>query len=374
MGTAQSLLSSQNFIAAILLVGVVASVWYKHGSQQQHLVDTGVMAKSVLGKKGKKRKPAAGKDASSSGLLDASTKSDGRSASPDIASLSEHTIPGGIPESGADVSPSKLVKEKRKKGKKSAAVSANSGENLEAAAGPSQTPTPQPADRRKPTRGTQEEAWTRVEARRKTSGQHTTSDAGITTTTSMEEEGSTSALDKSEEGSSAKLPKTFVEKMLPKGRKTAVDDMLETSHYPEVSRVMRITPGPGEKPATGFSWGDYEDVEEVRGADADGEDDGGWGIVKSRGRAKHPQSSLPQTPPTKAPDTMTKKQRQRAEKQAAAKLSKQEADAARLATFAKHKREKEQTEIAEMYKRQGKKVSGGMTSSVDSMGHLVWDA
>lgn len=71
---------------------------------------------------------------------------------------------------------------------------------------------------------------------------------------------------------------------------------------------------------------------------------------------------------------MTKKQRQRAEKQAAAKLAKQEADAARLATLAKHKREKEQTEIAEMYKRQGKKVSGGMTNSVDSMGHLVWDA
>lgn len=224
MGTAQSLLSPQNFIAAILLVGVVASVLYKHGSQQQHL-DTGVMAKSVSGKKSKKRKPAGGKDASSSGLLDASTKSDGRSASPDLASLSEHTIPGGIPESGADVPPSKLVKEKKKKGKKSAAVSANSGENIESAAGPSKTPTPQPADRRKPTRATQEEAWTRVEARRKTSGQHTTtSDAGITTATSMEEEGSTSAIDKSEEGSSAKLPKTFVEKMLPKGRKTAVDE------------------------------------------------------------------------------------------------------------------------------------------------------
>lgn len=78
---------------------------------------------------------------------------------------------------------------------------------------------------------------------------------------------------------------------------------------PTVSRVMRITPGLDEKPAKGFSWADYEDVdveglnlglgessgggslegdEGVRGGeDADGEDDeeGGW-VVKNTKKAR----------------------------------------------------------------------------------------
>lgn len=63
--------------------------------------------------------------------------------------------------------------------------------------------------------------------------------------------------------------------------------MLEAPDYPSVARVMRIQPGPNDRPATGFSWGDYEDVDDSRGTadDADGEDDGGWGVVKSRARS-----------------------------------------------------------------------------------------
>lgn len=61
--------------------------------------------------------------------------------------------------------------------------------------------------------------------------------------------------------------------------------MLEVPHYPELSRVIRVAPAANEKPAPGFSWQDYEDVEDLKGADADGEDDGGWGVVKSRGKA-----------------------------------------------------------------------------------------
>ena len=54
--------------------------------------------------------------------------------------------------------------------------------------------------------------------------------------------------------------------------------MLETPDYPTVARVMRIQPGPNDKPAVGFSWGDYEDVDSKGTAnDADGEDDGGIG-------------------------------------------------------------------------------------------------
>jgi hypothetical protein len=57
--------------------------------------------------------------------------------------------------------------------------------------------------------------------------------------------------------------------------------MLETPDYPTISRVMRVAPTPGEKPAEGFSWGDYEDVR--NDGDVDREDDGGgWSSVKSK--------------------------------------------------------------------------------------------
>jgi hypothetical protein len=51
--------------------------------------------------------------------------------------------------------------------------------------------------------------------------------------------------------------------------------MLPDHNQTKLSRVMRVQPLPDEKPAPGFSWRDYEDV------DADGEDDG-WGVVKSK--------------------------------------------------------------------------------------------
>ena len=54
--------------------------------------------------------------------------------------------------------------------------------------------------------------------------------------------------------------------------------MLEISDYPNLARVIRVHTLPNEKPATGFSWGDYEDVGEH---DADGEDDG-WGVVTNK--------------------------------------------------------------------------------------------
>lgn len=61
--------------------------------------------------------------------------------------------------------------------------------------------------------------------------------------------------------------------------------MLETPDVPPIARVMRVAPRPGEQPAAGFSWGDYEDVDESRvtADDADGEDEGGW-IVKGSNR------------------------------------------------------------------------------------------
>ena len=51
--------------------------------------------------------------------------------------------------------------------------------------------------------------------------------------------------------------------------------MLKTPDYPSLARVL---PLPNETPATGFSWGDYEDV---GGNDADDEGDG-LGIVRRK--------------------------------------------------------------------------------------------
>ena len=108
--------------------------------------------------------------------------------------------------------------------------------------------------------------------------------------------------------------------------------MLETPDVPPIARVMRVAPRPGEQPAAGFSWGDYEDVDESRvtADDADSEDEGGW-IVKGSNRrpsmcSRHiasqlccanthstraePKASSSQIAPQTAPETMTKKKRQ----------------------------------------------------------------
>lgn len=60
--------------------------------------------------------------------------------------------------------------------------------------------------------------------------------------------------------------------------------MLEEPDQPLVAEVSRVQPVSGERPAPGFSWADYEDVQVAAAEDADGEDDGGWGVVKSRSR------------------------------------------------------------------------------------------
>lgn len=162
--------------------------------------------------------------------------------------------------------------------------------------------------------------------------------------------------------------------------------MLETPDYPSVARVMRIRPGPGDQPAAGFSWGDYEDVDDSQKTadDADGEDDGGWGVVKSKGRSSTLLTCIrslstdnvsevhkPATTPT-APEALTKKQRQNAAKKEAQKAAKAEAEAERQARLAQHKRELERAKIAEQYHKPTKGMSGGMTAYVDENGKLVW--
>ncbi|KAF8633195.1 hypothetical protein AX15_001465 [Amanita polypyramis BW_CC] len=183
--------------------------------------------------------------------------------------------------------------------------------------------------------------------------------------------------------------KTLAERILPKPRKTGVEDMLETPDHPTLTRVVRVRPLPGEKPPTGFSWADYEDVhiDEGAGHDADGEDDG-WGVVRSRRSRsdRAPSSTVTGTGGTdaggggtsqsgKAPGTATtKKQRQHAKKREATKTAKAEAETQRLATLAKHKQQLENMRIMEQIsKKTGKTASGGMTASVDDNGNLVWE-
>ncbi|KAM5544227.1 hypothetical protein V8D89_001887 [Ganoderma adspersum] len=169
--------------------------------------------------------------------------------------------------------------------------------------------------------------------------------------------------------------RTLAEKLLPKPRKTGVEDLLEQPDYPELSRVMRIKPREDQQPAAGFSWADYEDVDSRGNAnDADGEDDGGWGVVKSRGRQRANNAPSAASAPTmqKSSESLTKKQRQHAAKREAQKSAKADAEQERLATLAKHKRELEQARMAEQTKATKKTASGGMSAYVDENGKLVW--
>ncbi|KIL56890.1 hypothetical protein M378DRAFT_16664 [Amanita muscaria Koide BX008] len=175
----------------------------------------------------------------------------------------------------------------------------------------------------------------------------------------------------------------LAERLLPKPRKTGVEDMLETPDHPSLARVMRVRPMSGEKPASGFSWADYEDVhvDEGAGHDADGEDDG-WGVVRSR-KSKSDRLPASAEANTAAPKSqvekvssgaMSKKQRQNAKKREAAKTAKADAEAQRISTLAKHKQQFEKDRTMEQISTTvGKAPSGGMKASVDSNGKLVWD-
>ncbi|KIM88394.1 hypothetical protein PILCRDRAFT_814293 [Piloderma croceum F 1598] len=247
-------------------------------------------------------------------------------------------------------------------------------------------------------------SWTRVESHNRKAQQAAGDQLqpSLSVTTETETGESSPVTERTDEDKDVVPPRssnenrrTLAEKLLPKPRKTAVDDMLETPDYPAISRVMRVQPRPDEKPASGFSWGDYEDVGVDREAAGDNENDGdgegegedndGWGVVKGRGRSKPNQnsssqfqSSSQQKPPSSSTSSeQTKRQRQNAAKREAQKAAKASAEADRLATLAKHKRELERTKMLEQFASggggKGGKTSGGMKASVDGNGKLVWD-
>lgn len=398
MGVAQSVIS-EAAVTAVVVAGA-AAVAYGYARQNappssQALPSSTTEPSSNPGGKKKKKKQGDALTPATQPPTDASP----------VVIPFPAVVPGSFdaPSDARDTSPpasTKAGKPKKKKGKKAGA--AGSG-----------TPRSQPADAMSESSATApespvsapvrpaasksrksstpklppvdtDESWTRVESRRRPATSTlqptpaeaaTPSDAGVTTMSMTGNSSPVTERTDDELASRTEIPvenrRTLAERLLPRPRKTGVDDMLETSDYPTVARVMRIAPGPDEKPAAGFSWGDYEDVDDARvtADDADGEDDGGWGVVKSRGRPK--AEKTPVSAPT-APESLTKKQRQNAAKRDAQKAAKAEAEAERQARLAKHSREVERAKIAEQYAKSSKSVSGGMTAYVDENGKLVW--
>ena len=76
---------------------------------------------------------------------------------------------------------------------------------------------------------------------------------------------------------------------------------LETPDVLTLARVMRVQPRPDEQPVAGFTWADYEDVDDsnsrMTADDADGEDEGGWVVKNSRSRASQCFQSSHNSPP-----------------------------------------------------------------------------
>lgn len=76
--------------------------------------------------------------------------------------------------------------------------------------------------------------------------------------------------------------------------------------------------------------------------------------------------------PLKAPETLTKKQRQNAQKREQQKAAKLEAEAQRLATLAGHKRDLEKVRM-DGRASSSSKTGGGMRATVDERGKLIWE-
>ncbi|KAI0761849.1 hypothetical protein BD413DRAFT_588059 [Trametes elegans] len=392
MGSAQSIVSAA---AVVAIVSAIAYGFISPADPVAKAAPAGAQAPAVPSaahKKKQKKKKGAG------AVLD--TKED-VPAEPNVVSFPP-VVPGGfdVPAEEPAARAGAAKPKKKKKAKKAGSAVPQDAQSESSATAPesstarkprkSATPKPAPVD---------DEGWTKVEAKKKSlqasqgpgaqvasssaperPQEISTSDAGIATSVTGN---SSPVTERTEDESQSQLAdssvsdnkRTLAEKLLPKPRKTGVEDLLEEPDYPQLSRVMRIQPRADERPAAGFSWADYEDVDDSRATadDADGEDDGGWGVVQSRRPKPKQAGSTPGHTPTpqKAPETLTKKQRQHAARREAEKAAKADAEAERLATLAKHKRELDKLRLAEQTKS-STKVSGGMSATVDENGKLVW--
>ncbi|TRM56887.1 hypothetical protein BD626DRAFT_512761 [Schizophyllum amplum] len=396
MGVVQSQIPSEVVVAAVFAgaAGVGYSMLGGTKAEAPAQQTTDASSSATAPKKAKKKK--------SSAALASFTPATAKEplATPKVVDFPD-VIPGQFePEPQVAAAPQTSGKKKQKKNKKgkSAGSGADTADSRPNTPAPAPAPPPVvaaavPASAPKSKKGKKQQSkpdmsqsfaaidtdgeWTRVEARRGKAATGASPSEGA----NPSDTGAASSItgtdspvaERTEEESEEEAPKTLAEKLVPKAPKTGVADMLETPENPTLARVMRVTPRPDEKPASGFSWADYEDVQvEGGGNDADGEDDG-WGVVKSRSRSKVDRPSTPGSIAQKDSDTLSKRQRQNAKKREAEKASKADAEAERLATLAKHKRELEKTRMMEQYAKGKGKQSGGMTATVDEHGKLVWE-
>ncbi|KZT43206.1 hypothetical protein SISSUDRAFT_1030052 [Sistotremastrum suecicum HHB10207 ss-3] len=402
MGSSQSLLSAEGITSVAVVVGAVTL--YALSSSRAPSTSTAATNPKPA-QKSKKSKKSSSASASSS-VANLKTETSGIPGGSDVlekeAALGvSGTAPTvlAIPEIAA--SAAKPKKKKSKKAPSSAnasstpALSESDAPTPEAsgvlpAAGPSKSSKASAKKAAKQSSLAQslkpddDDAWTRVDRRKpsnivtqaKTAGSESANvvteneTTATTTASSPTRETSSIADDDFAKGSEqpAVKQKTLAEKLAPKVRKTAVDDMLETPNQPQLARVIRVKPGPDEKPIAGYSWDDYEDVANSSsrlggtlssasyGADATTDDDEGWGVVRRN-----------------ASETLTKKQRQNQAKREVEKEAKAAAEKERLERLAAHRRELEKVKIAEQYKSKPKQKGGGMTASVDESGKLVWE-
>ncbi|KZS94541.1 hypothetical protein SISNIDRAFT_453472, partial [Sistotremastrum niveocremeum HHB9708] len=421
MGSSQSLLSAEGITSVAVVVGAVTL--YALSSSRAPSTSTAATNPKPA-QKSKKFKKSSSASASSS-VANLKTETSGIPGGSDVlekeAALGvSGTAPTvlAIPEIAA--SAAKPKKKKSKKATSSAnasstpALSESDAPTPEAsgvlpAAGPSK---PSKASAKKAAKQSSlaqsskpddDDAWTRVDRRKpsnivtqvKTAGSESanvvTENETTATTTASSPTRETSSLADDDFAKDNEQPavkqKTLAEKLAPKVRKTAVDDMLETPNQPQLARVIRVKPGPDEKPIAGYSWDDYEDVANSSsrlggtlssasyGADATTDDDEGWGVVRRNGPARrqssHSASSSAPLRASSASETLTKKQRQNQAKREVEKEAKAAAEKERLERLATHRRELEKVKIAEQYKSKPKQKGGGMTASVDEQGKLV---
>ncbi|KAG5219593.1 Zinc-finger double-stranded RNA-binding [Salix suchowensis] len=373
----------------------------------------GTKASSDATKKGKKKKRS---DASKPADQLEDESGAQSSATPAVAAFSG-VIPGqfdaGLLEkqqTNSEPLSSKTKKKASKKNKKGKAK--NALDNSDANLGHSLSRTPQPAaapsssasQSRQPSRPHKQSktsidtdgSWTRVETRRgkrrhapanvntsipagdpstsftlsHSMVDPTTSDAGVTTSVTTgnsspvaerateedEDEGepflASIAREKPQENR-----RTLAEKLLPKPRKTGVDDMTETPDYPQIARVIRVQPrqmksphlaSPGVITRTSTLIPAVLPRTTLMEKTTDGEScveaaQLTYKIERAAGEAATVHQSVSQ----KAPESLTKRQRQNASRREAEKAAQAEAEADRLARLAKHKSELERTRVKE---------------------------
>jgi hypothetical protein len=284
MGSAQSILTPE--AASAITTGVIVAGAIAIGvSTQQTTTDTdkpskGFTSPSNASKKGKRKKSkteAAATSASDSltaGLLTTP------SVQPQVVEAPT-VIPGGFATLYSSETSQNAPKKKNKKGKKTKTAPAD---DTTASTTPQQSLGQQSSTLKDSTASLDtDSSWTRVQSSAKglqqTRPVESTDTEGDVPTTDDDQLPLSSSAERS---GSTRRP--LAERLLPKPRKTGVEDMLQTPDYPPIARVVRAKPGPGQQLDLGSSWASHDDLTSsvAESTEAEREDDEGWGVVKSR--------------------------------------------------------------------------------------------